>query len=160
MSLKRHQHEETNEQWLEPAQKRIRSSGGLSDPTTKSQDPQHFHENGFDSISDSERQGAEERHEQSRTIASTAKLTSRAVAPFLTRHIPNQYAPLGSTKDGSTNAPKDPNSKFCYRHRPDMLCRRQADEPSMDKLQNVSLILIMIATLRLTSVSGLRVTLT
>ena len=140
MSLKRHQHEETEEQWLEPAHKRRRSSGRVSDSTAKSSESQHSHENGFGSISDTERQPPEEREEQTSTKASTAKLTSQAVAPFLARHIPDQYAPLGSTKAGSISASKDPNSKFCYRHRPDMLCRRQADEPSMDKLQNVSMI--------------------
>ncbi|KAL2820876.1 WD40-repeat-containing domain protein [Aspergillus cavernicola] len=63
-----------------------------------------------------------------------AKLATQNVAPFLARHIPEQYAPLGRQSilpDELVSA----NSKFCYRHRPDLKCRRQADEPSMDKLQ-------------------------
>ena len=67
-----------------------------------------------------------------------ANLANENVAPFLARHIPEQYAPLGSRPleiAGMSRA----NSKFCYRHRPDLKCRRQADEPSMDKLQRVCL---------------------
>ena len=73
------------------------------------------------------------------TIASTAKLAPHTVERFLARHIPDQYAPLGGLNSGGRSASKDPNSKFCYRHRPDTLCRRQADEPSMDKMQKVSI---------------------
>ncbi|KAL3471942.1 quinon protein alcohol dehydrogenase-like superfamily [Aspergillus californicus] len=63
-----------------------------------------------------------------------AKLATQNVAPFLARHIPKQYAPLGG--QGVLPAElQSANSKFCYRHRPDLKCRRQADEPSMDKLQ-------------------------
>ncbi|KAL5335434.1 quinon protein alcohol dehydrogenase-like superfamily [Aspergillus crustosus] len=62
------------------------------------------------------------------------KLADKNVAPFLARHIPEQYAPLGPR---SILPPElhSANSKYCYRHRPDLKCRRQADEPSMDLLQ-------------------------
>jgi F-box and WD-40 domain protein MET30 len=75
--------------------------------------------------------------DKSITIASTAKHAHQTVAPFLAKHIPSQYAPLGKAANTHQryDPMRDPNSKFCYRHRPDMLCRRQADEPSMDKLQ-------------------------
>ncbi|KAL4791553.1 WD40-repeat-containing domain protein [Aspergillus venezuelensis] len=63
-----------------------------------------------------------------------AKLATESVAPFLARHIPKQYAPLGAQSILPTEL-KSANSKYCYRHRPDLKCRRQADEPSMDKLQ-------------------------
>ncbi len=76
----------------------------------------------------------EERKDKSITIASTAKHADQAVAPFLAKHIPSQYAPLGKAGFDPLRDP-NPNSKFCYRHRPDMLCRRQADEPTMDKMQ-------------------------
>jgi F-box and WD-40 domain protein MET30 len=68
---------------------------------------------------------------------STAMLAPQTVAPFLAKHVPSQYAPLGNREANSntTERPVDPNSKYCYRHRPDMLCRRQADEPSMEALQ-------------------------
>lgn len=73
------------------------------------------------------------------SAASSAKLAPQTVAPFLAKHVPAQYAPLG-TRDREATALEelaDPNSKYCYRHRPDMLCRRQADEPSMEALQKV-----------------------
>ncbi|KAH1604032.1 hypothetical protein KXX44_002953 [Aspergillus fumigatus] len=61
-------------------------------------------------------------------------LAGKNVAPFLARHIPEQYAPLGS-QGGQPVEISSANSKYCYRHRPDLKCRRQADEPTMDKLQ-------------------------
>ena len=68
---------------------------------------------------------------------STAKQAGKMVAPFLAQHIPQQYNPLGSNPLPQ-NAPEKSNTKYCYRHRPDLKCRRQADEPSMEQLQNVS----------------------
>lgn len=70
------------------------------------------------------------------TISSTSKFAGQTVAPFLAKHIPEQYAPLGGS-DRSTGLHEDPNTKYCYRHRPDLKCRRQANEPSMDQLQHV-----------------------
>ncbi|KAF9884879.1 hypothetical protein FE257_000946 [Aspergillus nanangensis] len=73
-------------------------------------------------------------HSFRNVTATSARFADESVAPFLAKHIPEQYAPLGSR----TGKPVDlsiANSKFCYRHRPDIKCRRQADEPSMDKLQ-------------------------
>ena len=82
----------------------------------------------------------EERRDKSITIASTAKHADQTVAPFLAKHIPSQYAPLGKAGDSAQQHfdplhNPNPNSKYCYRHRPDTLCRRQADEMTMDKLQ-------------------------
>lgn len=68
-------------------------------------------------------------------MASSSRITGRAIAPFLTRHIPAAYAPTGAAPGATV---KDPSTKFCYRHRPDLKCRRTADEPSMDNLQRVS----------------------
>src|SRR4051794_17144529 len=138
----------------EPPHKRRRSSSPLSDPTAA---PASFHESHDHELEGEEHQERRARDQERDTIttnASNARLVSQAVAPFLTRHIPNQYAPLGKPHVKSTNAPKDPNSKFCYRHRPDMLCRRQADEPSMDKLQKVSASMQQIMIHYLTCVSG------
>ncbi|KAL1964944.1 hypothetical protein VTN77DRAFT_6297 [Rasamsonia byssochlamydoides] len=65
-----------------------------------------------------------------------AKLADENVAPFLARHIPDQYAPMGLRADKVVEQPpSNVNSRYCYRHRPDLKCRRQADEPSMDQLQ-------------------------
>ncbi|KFY75431.1 hypothetical protein V499_04598 [Pseudogymnoascus sp. VKM F-103] len=67
-------------------------------------------------------------------MASSNKIAGRAIAPFLARHIPAAYAPTGTAREG-VEREKDPSTKFCYRHRPDLKCRRTADEPSMDHLQ-------------------------
>jgi F-box and WD-40 domain protein MET30 len=71
------------------------------------------------------------------TISSTSKLAGQTVAPFLAKHIPSQYAPLGLGPQPTTSSQKDPNTKYCYRHRPDSKCRRTADEPTMENLQRV-----------------------
>ncbi|CEL04811.1 Putative Sulfur metabolite repression control protein [Aspergillus calidoustus] len=63
-----------------------------------------------------------------------AKLATQNVAPFLARHIPEQYAPLGP-RSILPDELSSVSSKYCYRHRPDLKCRRQADEPTMDNLQ-------------------------
>lgn len=70
------------------------------------------------------------------TMDSTTKSAGLSVAPFLARHIPEQYAPLGVPQPSASSA-KDPNTRYCYRHRPDSKCRRTADEPTMDLLQRV-----------------------
>jgi F-box and WD-40 domain protein MET30 len=69
------------------------------------------------------------------TISATARMAGQTVAPFLQKHIPEQYAPLGVQQKAASYLQKDPNTKYCYRHRPDSKCRRTADEPSMDHLQ-------------------------
>lgn len=72
------------------------------------------------------------------SVNATSKVGSQTVAPFLARHIPNQYAPMGGSSPSGAVKEKNPNTKFCYRHRPDLKCRRQANEPSMAQLQSVS----------------------
>ncbi|PYH95285.1 E3 ubiquitin ligase complex SCF subunit sconB [Aspergillus ellipticus CBS 707.79] len=72
-----------------------------------------------------------EPHSRSNVTATSAKLS---VAPFLAKHVPEQYAPLGSQNREPAEL-SSANSSYCYRHRPDRKCRRQADEPTMDKLQ-------------------------
>lgn len=64
--------------------------------------------------------------------SSPAMAAGRTVAPFLARHVPGQYAPWGNQKQVSNS-----NTRYCYRHHPDLKCKRQADEPSMDQLQHV-----------------------
>lgn len=70
------------------------------------------------------------------TISTTSKMAGQTVAPFLAKHIPDQYAPLPKAQP-TTTSQKDPNTKYCYRHRPDAKCRRTADEPTMENLQRV-----------------------
>jgi F-box/WD-40 domain protein MET30 len=43
-----------------------------------------------------------------------------------------------NSNDTTVVRKKDPNSKFCYRHRPDSKCRRAADESKMGFIQSVS----------------------
>ncbi|KAL1996179.1 hypothetical protein VTN49DRAFT_502 [Thermomyces lanuginosus] len=69
-------------------------------------------------------------------IDAETKLANENVSPFLVKHIPTQYAPMGGQeKNSNPSNPTNPNSKYCYRHRPDLNCRRQPDEPSMEQLQ-------------------------
>ena len=86
--------------------------------------------------SDSDSSQSTPHYSSAATPTTPAKLANKNVAPFLAKHIPEQYAPLGS-RDPELHELSKANSKYCYRHRPDLKCRRQADEPSMDKLQRV-----------------------
>lgn len=73
-------------------------------------------------------------------------LAGKTLSPFLKEHIPGLYAPLGKNlkKEDQTSPSnalvniKDPNTKYCYRHRPDSKCRRAADETKMGTIQRVS----------------------
>ncbi|TVY30142.1 putative E3 ubiquitin ligase complex SCF subunit [Lachnellula hyalina] len=67
-------------------------------------------------------------------ISSSSRIAGQTVAPFLAKHIPESYAPMGVAQPNTTSK-KDPNTKFCYRHQPDSKCRRTADEPTMENLQ-------------------------
>ncbi|KAH0528302.1 hypothetical protein TsFJ059_003185 [Trichoderma semiorbis] len=70
-------------------------------------------------------------------------LVGKTLSPFLKEHIPDQYAPVGKNlkRDDQTGTGntlvniKDPNTKYCYRHRPDSKCRRAADETKMGTIQ-------------------------
>ena len=75
-------------------------------------------------------------------ISSTAAAAGQTIAPFLAKHIPQQYAPLGFPERALDQT--DPNTKYCYRHRPGLKCRRTADEPSMENLQRVCIFLTSI----------------
>ena len=72
------------------------------------------------------------------TLSATSKLAGQTVAPFLAKHIPAQYAHMGPIDSSGSPKNNDSNTKYCYRHRPDLKCRRQANEPSMEQLQHVS----------------------
>lgn len=86
-----------------------------------------------------------------RLVKMPSELVGKTVSPFLKEHIPGLYAPFGKVKAAMPMSPnsndttvirkKDPNSKFCYRHRPDSKCRRAADESKMGFIQSVSPIL-------------------
>ncbi|POR32775.1 Putative E3 ubiquitin ligase complex SCF subunit scon-2 [Tolypocladium paradoxum] len=70
-----------------------------------------------------------------------SELVGKTVSPFLKEHIPGLYAPVGKgNKDDASEATalrkKDPNTRYCYRHRPDSKCRRAADETKMGFIQS------------------------
>ncbi|KAI9715315.1 MAG: hypothetical protein M1828_000880 [Chrysothrix sp. TS-e1954] len=67
-----------------------------------------------------------------------SKQAAQSIAPFLANHIPQRGAEFDGFEDYLPPAtPRNKsNTKYCYRHRPDLKCRRQANEPSMDQLQN------------------------
>lgn len=75
--------------------------------------------------------------DQTITLSAHNKMAGQSVTPFLAKHIPQSYAPLGNQPPATTASQKDPNTKYCYRHRPDSKCRRTADEPTMENLQRV-----------------------
>ena len=126
------------EDWPEPTAKRQRPSGAtflseeISDEysafRSQPNDPEHDYRHGKQSFIEKDRTGS---------LASSSTMAGQSVAPFLARHIPEQYNPLGKADLQNARTTKNPNSKFCYRHRPDLKCRRQADEPSMDQMQKV-----------------------
>lgn len=90
------------------------------------------------------RRPAEEEHSRLKKMPSA--LVGKTVSPFLKEHIPGIYAPVGkdfkdqdeSSASPQSTIPRDGNTRFCYRHRPDSKCRRTADETKMGMIQRVS----------------------
>ncbi len=75
--------------------------------------------------------------DHSRLITMSPSLIGKTVTPFLREHIPSLYAPIGKDENEEISKEKDPNTKYCYRHRPDSKCRRAADESKMEMIQSV-----------------------
>lgn len=88
-----------------------------------------------------DRRRPEDAEDASRLPNMSQQLMGQSVTPFLREHIPGLYAPIGKPDLPSMAAlkNKDPNSKYCYRHRPDSKCRRAADETKMGLIQSVCL---------------------
>ncbi|KAI2780175.1 WD40 repeat-like protein [Daldinia loculata] len=84
------------------------------------------------------RRRPEDAEDSSRLPNMSQQLMGQSVTPFLREHIPGLYAPIGKPDLPSMAAitTKDPNSKYCYRHRPDSKCRRAADETKMGLIQS------------------------
>lgn len=78
-----------------------------------------------------------EEEDQPQIVSMSSSLIGKTVTPFLREHIPGLYAPIGKAENAETSKQKDPNSKYCYRHRPDSKCRRAADETKMALIQSV-----------------------
>lgn len=70
-------------------------------------------------------------------MSNMSSLVSQTVTPFLREHIPSNYAPISKVDSDDTSKSRDPNSMFCYRHRPDSKCRKAADENKMVMIQRV-----------------------
>ncbi|GAM85923.1 hypothetical protein ANO11243_039330 [Dothideomycetidae sp. 11243] len=106
------------------------------------QNPQHNHSDDhplcLDSLKSLKHPVHDEAQDSNITLPSTTVHADHAVAPFLAKHIPNLYNPLGHPAGGQagTDEKLATSTKFCYRHHPDLKCRRQANEPSMEQLQN------------------------
>ncbi len=85
---------------------------------------------------DCDRRRPGEENTQSR-LTMSSQLMSKTVTPFLKDHIPGLYSPLSKrgTIEGMERQNKDPNSRYCYRHRPDIKCHRAADESKMVRIQ-------------------------
>ncbi|KAI1479539.1 WD40 repeat-like protein [Daldinia eschscholtzii] len=85
-----------------------------------------------------DRRRPEDAEDNSRLPNMSQQLMGQSVTPFLREHIPGLYAPIGKPDLPSMAAikTKDPNSKYCYRHRPDSKCRRAADETKMGLIQS------------------------
>jgi len=78
--------------------------------------------------------------ERSRSLNSVTNMSSsligKTVTPFLREHIPSLYAPVGKHQNEEIAKEKEPNTRYCYRHRPDSKCRRAADEAKMVMIQS------------------------
>lgn len=94
--------------------------------------------------------------DDSRLVKMPSDLAGKTVSPFLKEHIPGLYAPIGKANDAVTDRNKDPNSRYCYRHRPDSKCRRAADESKMGTIQRVCLVPLFFSFLSLASTNGNR----
>jgi hypothetical protein len=104
--------------------------------TTPGDEPRYFHVKSHSDSSPFSRTTQEEITEAV-SHATLNEQAEQAIAPFLKKHIPDQYGALGSTRPQHQSHTDKSNTKFCYRHRPDIKCRRQANEPSMEHLQKV-----------------------
>ncbi|KAL8383342.1 hypothetical protein RB595_006880 [Gaeumannomyces hyphopodioides] len=90
------------------------------------------------------RRPEDEDHHHPRLPAMATQTIGKTMTPFLREHIPGLYAPVAKSESNhppsasstSMVPPRDSNSKFCYRHRPDLKCRRAADETKMVSIQN------------------------
>lgn len=129
------QRQQQREPYLLPA-----SPGPSRTPSTTTADDAAITVHQTRSRDECDRRRPEE--DQRRLSSMSTQMGDRAVAPFLREHIPGLYSPVSksviTTTAPTTVQNKDPNSKYCYRHRPDSKCRRAADETKMGMIQSVS----------------------
>lgn len=117
-----------------------RRGSALTQEQQHNHDHNHNHshdQQAADTEKDCDHRRPEEEDGSSRRPKMSSQLMSKTVTPFLKDHIPGLYSPMtkrGTIKD-MEGRNKDPNSRYCYRHRPDSKCRRAADESKMVKIQ-------------------------
>lgn len=93
-----------------------------------------------------DRRRPEEMDDRSRLVNMPSNLANQAVTPYLKEHVPTLYAPVSKIDVSQTHDhdhdhdsfSQNFNSKYCYRHRPDLKCRKTADEDKMAMIQSVS----------------------
>lgn len=100
------------------------------------QDGTSAHGNGPDKEDCDRFHPEEDRSRLANMVTMSPALIRQTVMPFLKEHIPELYAPIGKADNQETSRRKDPNSKYCYRHRPDSKCRKAADEKKMATIQS------------------------
>ncbi|KAI1805891.1 WD40 repeat-like protein [Daldinia bambusicola] len=83
-----------------------------------------------------DRKRPEDAEDGSRLPNVSRQAIGQTVTPFLREHIQGLYAPVGKPDLPSMRNVENPNSKYCYRHRPDSKCRRAADESKMALIQS------------------------
>ena len=82
------------------------------------------------------RRDVEEEERNISIPASSEHAEKMTVMPFLAQHIAMQYNAAGAVPTAEKEGQERTDTRFCSRHRPDLKCRRQVDEPSMEQLQN------------------------
>lgn len=93
-----------------------------------------------------DRRRPEEMDDRSRSNNMPSNLANQAVTPYLKEHVPTLYAPVSKLESSHAHShdhehesfSQNFNSKYCYRHRPDLKCRKTADEDKMAMIQSVS----------------------
>ncbi|KAJ4391281.1 hypothetical protein N0V93_004898 [Gnomoniopsis smithogilvyi] len=91
-----------------------------------------------------DRRRPEEMDERSRLTNMPSNLANQAVTPYLKEHVPTLYAPVSKLDTSHAHNhdhdhesfSQNFNSKYCYRHRPDLKCRKTADEDKMAMIQS------------------------
>jgi hypothetical protein len=75
------------------------------------------------------------RPENKIALSATSQAATQNVAPFLAKHTPHTYNPQSGAPSLASKMSTKPS--YCNRHKPDQKCWRQANEPTMEELQNV-----------------------
>ncbi|KAL6404157.1 F-box and WD-40 domain-containing protein MET30 [Ilyonectria robusta] len=128
-----------------PIPSAVGTGPGASSPSVRLSDTSHEHSQHQHQLSkDNCDRTRSDEEINPRLVKMSSALVGKTVSPFLKEHIPGLYAPIGKSRQlvgaNPNSAPtvrkRDPNSKFCYRHRPDSKCRRAADETKMGFIQS------------------------